>query len=142
MIYLTKRVIAPEYGVPTAGIVTFVLRVDVTIDNGDLFGPAIFVWQAKSLLSPDAGGDVCTAVASLAQMSSLPANIPTRSVLFSTGVPMYRQTFAEFHCVNEDEVADLWDKLLCDTQDLVDNYLASTAGLLAVETIAFSLSPS
>jgi len=124
-LHLTKKVFDPDVPLPDGrSLPTYMMRVEVTVDNGDLMPAAIFVWRAYSLMQADAG-DVCQSVASLSNISAYPVNAPQRDPSNMEAVPFYRLAYAEFHCETEADIEEVWAGIQEDVRDLCANWIAS-----------------
>lgn len=114
-----------------------VLRVTASVDNGDLFPPEIFVYQARTLTADPRTGDPCTAIASLVQLSDLPVDAPMVGTGANRSIPFYRRISGEWHLNNEAEADTLWRNITEDVADLLANWNAVNNGILESDTASF-----
>lgn len=93
----------------------------------------IFVYhKGQAGVTAAYAGDVFECVASVHQLSEIglaPSLLPD-----GKEVPYYRSAVLKFDCRSAEEADDLWNKIIEDTVDLVNNYLAA-ADLVVSSTI-------
>jgi hypothetical protein len=119
---------------------TWPLRVTATVTPAGEFPPEIFVYHAANL-NGKTEQDEFVAVASVQQLDELPVgNAYSPDILSSNNlsIPFYRKNEVLFHCRSAAEAEELWEKIKADAEDLVANYLATTA-LLNSDQVEFEL---
>jgi hypothetical protein len=98
------------------------LKITAAVLNNSMPSAKIFVYHAS--MGDDAyQGDVFECVASFQQYNDLPEDA---AIVEGDGyvVPYYRLNVLYFDCRSPQEADDLWDDIVEDVTDLVDNYVA------------------
>lgn len=109
------------------------LKITATLAAGATMPSAkIFVYHAS--MGDDAyQGDVFECVASVQQYYELPEDAAVGEGV-DTVVPYYRLEFVQLNCLSPYEADTLWDDIVSDVTDLINNFEAS-ASLSVAETI-------
>lgn len=119
---------------------TWPLKVTATVTPAGSFPAEIFVYHAANLKG-NTDQDEFVAVASVQQLDELPTSSPYSPDVISPNnmaIPFYRRNELLFHCRSASEAEELWNKIKADVDDLVTNYLATTA-LLTTEQVQFEI---
>jgi hypothetical protein len=92
----------------------------------------LFVYRSAPKNDPYIG-DSYSCMASVPQLTELPANTPQLSG--DKMVPFYRKNSMEFYCRSEQEAEELWEAIKADTETLVANFkslerIKTTEGVL------------
>lgn len=109
------------------------LKITATLAQGSTMpSPKIFVYHAN--MGDDAyEGDIFECVASIQQYYEIPADAAVAEGVDYV-VPYYRLDFVQLDCLSPEEADQLWDDIVADVTDLVNNYHAKD-NLTTSETI-------
>ena len=109
------------------------LKITATLAQGSTMpSPKIFVYHAN--MGDDAyEGDIFECVASIQQYYEIPADAAVAEGVDYV-VPYYRLDFVQLDCLSPEEADQLWDDIVEDVTDLVNNFHAKD-NLTTSETI-------
>lgn len=109
------------------------LKITATLAQGSTMpSPKIFVYHAN--MGDDAyEGDIFECVASIQQYYEIPVDAAVAEGADYV-VPYYRLDFVQLDCLSPEEADQLWDDIVQDVTDLVNNFHAKD-NLTTSETI-------
>lgn len=128
MFTLQRYALSPDNALDSAQN-TWPLRIVAMTTDPTPVAAKIFVMHADT--SDDLMGDAFSCVASLPQMTELPADAET------PGVPFFRTHDVTIHARSADHAVEFWSKIQDAVRDLADNIQAATA-LELQETITIT----
>jgi len=115
MIKLHRFTLTPED--TPAGQHVWPLKVVAESTDVNTIQSEIFVYQLRDV--PE--DDLFVAIASVPQLSELPIGRPTAP----TEVAYYLSDTLQFDCRYSEEAIDLWERVIEDTKDIINNKAAS-----------------